>query len=597
MRFCSLALLVLILLTLAACGSEGRSVEVTPNFGLRFEAEEVDNDGCPLAETETSQSGYAKNQLPSDITNLSFKVYAQDGTTVLAEANVVVNSTCDNPYDCVQPSSQGYKMFDIPTQQNMSLEVNAYNASNELIWLGKTYDIDISRDQDDPQARPLMVDVFMHRISRLTRAFNCMGVERFMHTATVLRDGMNVLIVGGVSQIRQGACPDDVLNGSNSNTCDLLIGTKLVTLYNGETGEFIEMNPINEKRAGHSAVLLKDGQVLIMGGADKLAMLHTGDGEAYIEASADNILASAVVYNPTGRGAVTGSPISMGTARMTFTVTPLDDDETHFLVAGGWGEAGKHTQLQIIDYVPGKNDKPTFRVLDHVLNAGRSGHTATRVNDGQVFIYGGAAAGEPVAEIFLSENAGVEVPDDLSSKWNSLPMLSHHAAGAFSNGKKVLVTGGLKRVASGDRQKISEENNVSMIFDLENRNTELLSDQEPRAFHTISPLPDGSLVIAGGMYGTKLTSERLTLDLLNDSTGKIASLKDNIGADVQLNKGRMGHTVSVLKDTSLVFIGGSYPDESDESFPTNKSFLKSSESYMPDPNYFPSSESSSSKAE
>ena len=72
-------------------------------------------------------------------------------------------------------------------------------------------------------------------------------IDRFSHTATKLLDG-RVLVAGGFSRTKK-----------NLTDCEI---------YDPNTGKWTEAAPLNIGRYEHSATLLPDGKVLIMGGED-----------------------------------------------------------------------------------------------------------------------------------------------------------------------------------------------------------------------------------------------------------------------------------------------------------------------------------------
>ncbi len=117
-----------------------------------------------------------------------------------------------------------------------------------------------------------------------------------LHTATLLPDG-RVLVTGGIG------------TGLNSGA------TNSVTAYDPASGTWTAKNFMATKRSRHTATLLPNGQVLVVGGYDG--------------ASAT---ASAELYNPaTGTWSATGG---LNTARMNHTATLLPNGKV--LVAGGY---------------------------------------------------------------------------------------------------------------------------------------------------------------------------------------------------------------------------------------------------------------------
>ena len=74
-----------------------------------------------------------------------------------------------------------------------------------------------------------------------------MQSRRLDHTATLLADG-RVLLVGGLGSDR---------DGGETNTADI---------FDPSTRRFVPTGSMAEPRAGHQALLLKDGRVLVIGG-------------------------------------------------------------------------------------------------------------------------------------------------------------------------------------------------------------------------------------------------------------------------------------------------------------------------------------------
>lgn len=166
---------------------------------------------------------------------------------------------------------------------------------------------------------------------------------RFMHTATLLKNG-KVLIVGGAV----------------SNTAAPLA---TVELYDPSTGAFTMTGSLQTAREQHTATLLADGRVLIAGGE-----ISSGSGNLQATASAE-------IYDPsTGSFSATGS---MSAARSFHTATLLPAGTV--LVAGG----GDNSTAEVFDPATG-----TFNITGG-MEVGRSGHTATLLSNGSVLVAGG----------------------------------------------------------------------------------------------------------------------------------------------------------------------------------------------------------------
>jgi hypothetical protein len=174
-------------------------------------------------------------------------------------------------------------------------------------------------------------------------------VGRNDYTVTLLKDG-RVLIVGGV-------------NFGEDRPVGRLTTAQI---WDPHTGKFATTGSLNEPRTDHTATLLKDGRVLIVGGADLI------DG-------IDN-QRSAELYDPsTGTFSITGS-MSWGRAYHTATLLPSGK----VLIAGGYG-GGTLPVASAEIYDPSTGTfSPTGR-----MSVPRDRHTATLLPNGKVLVAGG----------------------------------------------------------------------------------------------------------------------------------------------------------------------------------------------------------------
>ncbi len=181
-----------------------------------------------------------------------------------------------------------------------------------------------------------------------------MTVDRAYHTATLLPDG-KVLVVGGFG------------GGDNAATRSLTSAE----VYDPVTGTWTLAGAMVESRAGHTAMLLPSGRVLVAGGSN--------DGGSY------HPTASAELYDP-GTGSWTATR-SMIVARVYAAATLLPDGTV--LIAGGWGRTSNDDPGGPV--APAElyhSDSGSWTSTARMVGA-RTYPTATLLQDGTVLVTGG----------------------------------------------------------------------------------------------------------------------------------------------------------------------------------------------------------------
>jgi Tol biopolymer transport system component len=244
-----------------------------------------------------------------------------------------------------------------------------------------------------------------------------MAAPREQHTATRLADG-RVLIVGGLSGSTPATAGGVILASYQTAEVDAFLATAEV--YDPNTRKFSKTGSMKTPHRGHTATLLPDGRVLVVGnggesspsgasadlydpatgefsktGSMKVGRwLHTAtllrDGRVLIlggRSPQDSVYASAETFDP--RSGKFSSAGSMGEGRQQHTATLLADGRV--MIAGGyWSNGQKWRVLSSTEmYDPTTGDfSPTGS-----MGAPREGHTATLLNDGRLLIASGEDIG------------------------------------------------------------------------------------------------------------------------------------------------------------------------------------------------------------
>jgi len=221
-----------------------------------------------------------------------------------------------------------------------------------------------------------------------------LAAGRTEHTATLLPNG-KVLVVGGVS----------VIDDSQETPLPLLVSAEL---YDPKTGTWSSTGSLAVGRLFHTATLLPNGKVLVVGGG--------GDATS----------SPAELYDPeAGTWSLTDIPAQ---ARIWHTATLLPNGKV--LVTGGFGLLNT---AEVYD--PGTDTwSPTNSPA-----LGRDRHTATLLQSGKVLVVGGSTLGVNVY------NSTAELYDPETGTWSPTGSLgtgrNGHKATLLQSGK-VLVVGG-----------------------------------------------------------------------------------------------------------------------------------------------------------
>ena len=265
----------------------------------------------------------------------------------------------------------------------------------------------------------------------------------------------------------------------------------------------------------HTATLLSDGRVLIVGGLvnDRL------DGRAS---------ALAELYDPDrGTWSATGK---MRQARWGHTATLLADGRV--LVAGGYDDGRRPLDTAELFDPDAERWTPTGR-----LTMGRGGHTATLLPDGVVLVVGGG--GEITSGEGGPRSDSAERYDPTDGRWSPTASMREARTGHTAT----LLADGTALVAGGDAGFTAAER-----YDPASDSwTATGSMSEGRSGHTATVLPDATVLVAGGCACSEPGASK-SAELYRPASGTW------IPAD-SMTRGRIFHSAVLLADDTVLVVG------------------------------------------
>ena len=371
------------------------------------------------------------------------------------------------------------------------------------------------------------------RTGAFTPTGNMISARAF-HTSTLLQDG-TVLITGG----EQGS------------TLPLL---KTAEIYNPTTGQFtLAATRMTIARENHTATLLQNGQVLIVGG--KQADTYDPTTQVFTQTpnSPTNRTSQAAVLLPAGTVLITGGYVGRQPVADAWIFTPSTNKFTLLpatmlvpranhamtlmlnntvLVTGGFSGTSPHDNVDIFDPV-----QQTFTAGHHMLYH-RSNHDAVLLTTGrkagQVLVIGGTT----LESGFLATN---EIYDPNTTLWTQDGVMSENRSGMTSTllqSGQVLVAGGL--TGNETIQTAERLDPVSHTF------TQVGNMTAPRNQHTDTLLPNGQVLLAGGSTDAVFLRSAELFDPTSNTFTATGSM----------SFARKSHTATLLQDNNSVLITG-----------------------------------------
>jgi large repetitive protein len=287
-------------------------------------------------------------------------------------------------------------------------------------------------------------------------------------------------------------------------------------LYDPDTETFSRTGPLRIARTGHTATLLPDGKVLVVGGWPK-----AGDSEP---------LSSAEVYDPTtGTFGDTGL---LPSAWASAVAAPLQDGKV--LIVTGWKSSDYFsTTAAVYDSATGQ-----FTEIAVPYFVDRGAATATPLHDGRVLIYGGWGFNDPTLSTAAVYDPASGFFDTAASSHDPR---AYNATALLHDGR-VLVAGGAASSAT-----YADVEDTAEVFDpATNKFTPTGSMSSPRDYVTAVTLSDGRVLVAGGYDGTGNLSSS---DIYDPDLGTFSP-------GPHLDAERSSYTATLLDDGRVLLAGG-----------------------------------------
>lgn len=274
-------------------------------------------------------------------------------------------------------------------------------------------------------------------------------------------------------------------------------------------------------RAVHTATVLEDGRVLIVGGCT-MGSCEVGPASSTTE-----------IFDPATERFRTGP--ALGTARVGHTATRLPDGRV--LLAGGWVGSTPTETTEIFDPESGTVEPGPD------LDAPRASHTATLLADGRVLIVGGRTGPDTNTRL-----ATTEIFDPRTDRLDPGPEMatprSTHASARLADGR-VLVCG-------GSRTKGRVIASAEVFVPAARRFVAVGAMASPRHKHALVALPDGGALVVAGSDARDYDGKHASIERFDPTTGGFSS-----AGTLASPRFKLPDSVVLLPDGGILIAGGS----------------------------------------
>jgi hypothetical protein len=248
-------------------------------------------------------------------------------------------------------------------------------------------------------------------------------------------------------------------------------------IFDPKTETFVAGAEMAEARAGHAAVAVSDGRIFVFGGNN-----------------GDEVSSSVEVWDPS-TSSFKRINARMNQPRSNHTATLIDNRT--IVIAGGEtqaAEAHQENQTNFLDSIELFDiQTQSFHQKSYRMQTGRVYHSAVRLDDHRLLIAGGLSAdrqGTDFIEIFDLTEGTVSMAGLLNAA------RSLHTGSLLSDGS-LLFAGGVNQgmpLSTTERCRFSGQVEINCLTGPKMSIT--------RWLHAATPLPDGRIMISGGLSET-----------------------------------------------------------------------------------------------
>jgi hypothetical protein len=345
----------------------------------------------------------------------------------------------------------------------------------------------------------------------------------------------------------------------STHTMTLLPGERVLTLGGGfdgittsfgqDTGEMYSLSDESlallpatmvQPRTGHSATLLDDGRVLVVGGAEDVLGEPTATAEVFDPATGQFSPVGSLVHGP----------------RALHRAVKLDDGRV--LITGGTDNYIDPTSIIMGAY----RSTEIFNPLTNTFSSGpnltkkRLGQTVSRLPNGDLLVAGGYTTIVFIIEIpVISDDAEIyDFQAGLSGSFGNVkPMFRQHmghGAAVLANGN-VLIAGG----ANGSDFLDPQPELTWELYDLGQQGFSTFGPlNDGRILPAVLRLADGRVLIAGGAVGSLQAPVSVASAELWDPVTQVSTPTGS------LQQSRAGHESVLLPDGTVLVSGGGSSD-------------------------------------